>query len=234
MQMNGYIELARRGYVVVTIDASGHGRSDYAIGALTHDSYGMEAAAEYAMSLDYVDNSKIGVTGHSMGNSSCVNTILAVNTEGANNHIAAWMEGAGTMGAFSMTSESAKGLIWGISCDKNDEFDTVYTSSYTFLTSDLAKGFVKLVYPEFNEGRDSRGVIGLRPMETSEKVTEGTALGVDQAIAIYNPPIYSPDVPFLNDRYRDYHQVFLRCIWRTRRSGLYCFLQSGMVDHGLF
>jgi len=191
MQMSGYIELARRGFVVITIDASGHGRSDYAIGALTHDSYGMEAAAEYAMSLDYVDNSKIGVTGHSMGNSACVNTILALNTEGSNNHIAAWLEGSGTNAAFSMTSDSAKDLIWGISCGKYDEFDTVYTSAYTFMTSDIAKTFIKIDYPDFSEDAviqgdwyTAKGDIG--------QIDKGTAIDATQAITIYNPSITHP------------------------------------------
>ncbi|MGY5875259.1 MAG: alpha/beta fold hydrolase, partial [Candidatus Thorarchaeota archaeon] len=54
------IELARRGFVVLTIDAGGHGNSDVG------NESGI-AAVEYLAGLNYVDNSSIGVIGHSMG-----------------------------------------------------------------------------------------------------------------------------------------------------------------------
>ena len=54
------IELARRGFVVLTIDANGHGNSDPGSGSGT-------AALDYITSLDYVDDTQIGLIGHSMG-----------------------------------------------------------------------------------------------------------------------------------------------------------------------
>ena len=54
------IELARRGFVVLTSDANAHGNSDYGSGS------GL-AAFEYLANLDYVDASSLGVVGHSMG-----------------------------------------------------------------------------------------------------------------------------------------------------------------------
>ncbi len=54
------IELARRGFVVLTIDAGGHGNSDVG------NESGI-AAVEYLAGLDYVNSSSIGVVGHSMG-----------------------------------------------------------------------------------------------------------------------------------------------------------------------
>jgi pimeloyl-ACP methyl ester carboxylesterase len=54
------IELARRGFVVLTIDANGHGNSENGTGSGT-------AALEYIASLDYVDDTQIGLIGHSMG-----------------------------------------------------------------------------------------------------------------------------------------------------------------------
>jgi pimeloyl-ACP methyl ester carboxylesterase len=56
------IELARRGFVVLTIDANGHGNSDPGTGSGT-------AALHYIASLDFVDSSQIGLIGHSMGGS---------------------------------------------------------------------------------------------------------------------------------------------------------------------
>ncbi len=54
------VELARRGFVTLTIDANGHGNSDPGSGA------GI-AAAEYLADQDFVDSSSIGLIGHSMG-----------------------------------------------------------------------------------------------------------------------------------------------------------------------
>jgi pimeloyl-ACP methyl ester carboxylesterase len=54
------IELARRGFVVLTIDANAHGNSDPGTGSGA-------AALDYIASLDYVDSTQIGLIGHSMG-----------------------------------------------------------------------------------------------------------------------------------------------------------------------
>lgn len=54
------IELTRRGFVVLAIDANGHGNSDPGTGS-------GNAALNYFSNLPYVDNSSIGFIGHSMG-----------------------------------------------------------------------------------------------------------------------------------------------------------------------
>ncbi|WP_241494486.1 alpha/beta hydrolase family protein [Bacillus coahuilensis] len=68
MQDLNYVELARRGYVVMSIDMYGHGNSD----AVTPEEWanqgtGMYDAVELMADLPYVDSSNIGVTGHSNG-----------------------------------------------------------------------------------------------------------------------------------------------------------------------
>ncbi len=54
------IELARRGFVVLTIDANGHGNSETGTGSGA-------AALDYITSLGYVDDTQVGLIGHSMG-----------------------------------------------------------------------------------------------------------------------------------------------------------------------
>lgn len=70
MQDCNYIELARRGYVVISLDDFSHGNSDVPVGH-EDDPYvksnGLIAFIEYLAQQDYVDKTKIGVTGHSMG-----------------------------------------------------------------------------------------------------------------------------------------------------------------------
>ncbi|GAB46935.1 alpha/beta hydrolase [Mobilicoccus pelagius] len=68
MQDLNYVELARRGYVVLALDMYGHGNSDDLVG----DDYqtaatGMSDAVEFVSTLPYVDTGRIGITGHSNG-----------------------------------------------------------------------------------------------------------------------------------------------------------------------
>ncbi|UCE09134.1 MAG: alpha/beta fold hydrolase [Candidatus Thorarchaeota archaeon] len=58
------IELARRGFVALTIDVNGHGNSDPGTGS-------GGAALDYLASLEYVNDSAIGLIGHSMGGGVC-------------------------------------------------------------------------------------------------------------------------------------------------------------------
>lgn len=68
MQDLNYVEMARRGYVVMSIDMYGHGNSDPLIGAQhLPRGIGMYDAVELIADLPYVDKSKIGITGHSNG-----------------------------------------------------------------------------------------------------------------------------------------------------------------------
>ena len=116
MQMNTYIELARRGFVVISMDMAGHGYSSQAVDSLTHGTLGSEAAVEYAMSLGCVDKNKIGVTGHSSGGNSASFAIRELNTEGSKQKISAFVSQCGTMGTSQLTSESLKGVISTIVC----------------------------------------------------------------------------------------------------------------------
>ncbi|MFC4553875.1 dienelactone hydrolase family protein [Georgenia faecalis] len=68
MQDLNFVELARRGYVVVSIDMYGHGDSD----PVTEEEWpirgtGMYDAVELVAGLPYVDAERIGVSGHSNG-----------------------------------------------------------------------------------------------------------------------------------------------------------------------
>jgi dienelactone hydrolase len=67
MQDMNYVEYARRGYVVMSIDMYGHGNSDVLTGSAATRATGMTDAVELIAALPYVDKTKIGVTGHSNG-----------------------------------------------------------------------------------------------------------------------------------------------------------------------
>ena len=68
MQDANYVELARRGYVVVSIDMYGHGDSDpLPVAETAVGGTGMYDAVALLADLPYVDTDRIGVTGHSNG-----------------------------------------------------------------------------------------------------------------------------------------------------------------------
>lgn len=67
------VELSKRGYVVMAIDAYGHGHSKFPDtqinGGIVAD-MGTYAALQYLKTLPYVDLERVGMTGHSMGSAA--------------------------------------------------------------------------------------------------------------------------------------------------------------------
>ncbi|WP_320127839.1 alpha/beta fold hydrolase [uncultured Sphaerochaeta sp.] len=89
---NFSLELARRGYVVLAVDAYGSGYSDYATGAVATSAGGsgtqakssalkMDGGAtvslEKMLTYSFVDQNNIGLIGHSMGGTYIANAALA-------------------------------------------------------------------------------------------------------------------------------------------------------------
>ena len=64
MQSPFAIELSRRGYVVLAMDMTGHGYSGGIVGTA---GFGGPAALRYLQRLPFVDKTRIGLEGHSMG-----------------------------------------------------------------------------------------------------------------------------------------------------------------------
>jgi len=80
MQDANYVELAKRGYVVVSIDMYGHGNSDpLPLGGEAENGTGMYDAVKLAAQLPYVDDTKIGVSGHSNGARAANYAVIADN-----------------------------------------------------------------------------------------------------------------------------------------------------------
>ncbi|MEM3647097.1 MAG: alpha/beta fold hydrolase [Thermofilum sp.] len=61
------LELARRGFVTLSIDVVGHGDSGGRLGATRDPSLGAIAALRHVETLPYVDASSLGLVGHSLG-----------------------------------------------------------------------------------------------------------------------------------------------------------------------
>ena len=78
LQLQNAIELARRGFIVLTIDREGHGNylptSDK--GSAMMNTSGMYDSAKYLYNLPEVDKTKIGISGHSMGGMTTAATLM--------------------------------------------------------------------------------------------------------------------------------------------------------------
>lgn len=80
MQDLNYVELARRGFVVMSIDMYGHGDSEWLVaGEEAVAGTGMYDAVKLIHDLPYVDGDKVGVTGHSNGGRAANFSVLEDN-----------------------------------------------------------------------------------------------------------------------------------------------------------
>src|SRR5882724_13167608 len=83
------IEFARRGYVVLALDQTGHGYSDPPAFA---NGFGGPDGLAYLRGLDFVDKNNIGLEGHSMGGW----TVLAAATAMPDDYKSMVLEGSST------------------------------------------------------------------------------------------------------------------------------------------
>ena len=109
------IEFARRGYVVLALDQTGHGYSDppaFAAG------FGGPAGLAYLRGLDIVDKANIGMEGHSMGGW----TILAAAAAMPDAYASVVLEGSSTGAPFAKEGDPAWPRNLGVVFSTMDEF----------------------------------------------------------------------------------------------------------------
>ena len=109
------IEFARRGYVVLAMDQTGHGYSDPPAFA---NGFGGPAGLAYLRSLDIVDKNNIGLEGHSMGGW----TLLAAAAYMPDAYKAAVLEGSSTGSGFAKEGDPAWPRNLAVVFSRMDEF----------------------------------------------------------------------------------------------------------------
>ena len=192
MQDANYVELARRGYVVISMNDYGHGDSDVAREELSQTpavrSGGMIEFVYYAATLDFVDSARIGVTGHSMGGGYANTTmahftgleraLLAAGADAETAHAANLVNTGVIIGNYPdniVTDTPHQGYLCNIGVieGKYDEF--FYDSANDLLTSEESKNLVL-----YHSGQPVVTDIKEGVFYTNEKN--------GYSIVLYNPP----------------------------------------------
>ncbi len=195
MQDANFTELSRRGYVVLAIDQPAHGNTTAVVGG----NGGVYQGALALSRLPYVDATRIGVTGHSMGGMSCNAAVVSDNA--AENQViasvllncadATYVNTTNTGLSDTQTSDFAN--IYGkrdvgiIAC-QYDEFFHKSTdengnqrSSYYFMDTANAQSFL-------NFGKDPTDL----PTRDSYTYYHDTIDGKDTIRIIFRPDIIHP------------------------------------------
>jgi pimeloyl-ACP methyl ester carboxylesterase len=190
MQDANFVELARRGYVVMSIDMYGHGDSDY-LASTTKDgktalsttvgATGMYDAVKLIAALPYVDTAKIGVSGHSNG-ARAANFAMTIDNKATTPLIAAvflvdndavYTDAANKGAYFNLYGTRSV----GINADQYDEFffrsrgadGTVLTPPRDYIGTPNAQSFL-------NFGVDPKTVTEVRKAGTfyTDKLIRGS------------------------------------------------------------
>lgn len=152
MQDMNMIELSRRGFVVISSDAYGHGSSSTTPSGLEQSN--MYQLIDYALaSLEFIDKEKIGVSGHSMGGQIASETVAhyieqEAKGEGENPVSAILTVGYDpqyTPYEFEGVEQTVDVTVdWGVIAAKYDEwfFSGETKNPALYLESEAAKSFV--------------------------------------------------------------------------------------------
>lgn len=116
------IEFARRGYVVVALDQTGHGYSDPPAFA---NGFGGPDGLSYLRSLPYVDKNNIGLEGHSMGGW----TVLAAAAAMPDGYKSVVLEGSSTGKPFAAEGTPAWPRNLAVVFSQYDEFSLIMWGS---------------------------------------------------------------------------------------------------------
>lgn len=193
MQDAYYVELARRGYVVLSIDQPNHGDSDSLEGSDFATIFCGEYQGALTLSrLPYVDTAKIGITGHSAGGRSC-NFAIAEDNLNENPIISAVLlncaDATYVDGDGNYTNIYGSRDVGIISAQYDEFFHYVYGDDPQipthfapyFMNTDNAQSFL-------NFGADVNAI----ETRAADTIYHETIDGEDAARVIYRPHIIHP------------------------------------------
>ncbi len=174
LQLQNAIELARRGFVVLTIDRGGHGNNeiDSDKNAMMNTD-GLYDSAKYLYNLSYVDKARIGISGHSMGGYTTAMTLVQDAKVG--------IISAGLIQGWSTFIAAGPNVSVGILKAMDDEFfftskfaDGTASISREYLHSTGAASFVGIPKTEWGTSKDSINI------KSGDKYVGGSVIDVTQ------------------------------------------------------
>jgi hypothetical protein len=149
LQLQNAIELARRGFVVLTIDREAHGNYENQGANSSLTARGLYDAAKYLYNLGFVDQTKIGVSGHSMGGFDTAAALMEDASNAVDLTASTVGAFAGDMGRTDLTPGNGYGLGI-ISAGLIQGWD-----SFSGAGSDVSVGILKADDDEFFFGATS-------------------------------------------------------------------------------
>lgn len=182
-QLSIYLELARRGFVVIAANMGGNGNttSGNFDPTISGDGFGLLPAVQYGMSLPCVDPTRVGLTGHSIGAVGAAVNINILNTEDAQYRVSAFVVGDAVDSVASLSPESLRGLkVINGQC-RYGEFN-----KDVILETETGKSLVQKFYPAYNENTISEGQWFSADGPVASP-TGGAKLEADSAIVFYEP-----------------------------------------------
>ena len=147
MQLQNAIELARRGFVVLTVDREGHGNYENSgEQSAVMATSGLYDSVKYLYNMDYVDKDKIGISGHSMGGMTTAMTLLQDMQLG--------LVSAGLIQAWS--------TFWGAGADVDVGMLKAQDDEFFFTTNEGEDGTISR---EYLSTREAKTFIGNTELE---------------------------------------------------------------------
>lgn len=176
------LELARNGYIALTVDLRGHGGTDAGIG-IVDPTLGLNSAVTYLSTSPYVDPTRIGIIGHSMGAGS------ATAVASSDRDIAALVligGGVGSTSSPNMTTTQPSNLL--VIVGRNDVLFNVTSLEFQLMPVFGSPYPVvpEIIYGEFGD-RSARKLVVPEAVHLTEPADPATA---SEIVAWANSALY--------------------------------------------
>ena len=188
MQDLNFVELARRGFVVLAQDMPSHGDSED-VPSIVSTIMGLYESVKELAGMPFVDSTRIGITGHSLGGMSC-NTAVSLDNYAPTPLIAAVLLNSADA---TYTADGQFANIYGtrdvgIVAGQYDEwfFDDTDANGNPTLPKDFI--YNKNAQSLLHYGKDPAGL----ELREANKIYTETVDGVEAHRVIYTPDIIHP------------------------------------------